>query len=123
MLQKKLPMQMREDSVLRVRPGMVAVALGVLIIVGYTLYAGLPYLLGSALTVSETTIRGITTVSGATERVAFLSVDGAPVPLQEDGSFSVERAYPLGYTAVVVSVRDRFGRTLTKTLTFLNPVP
>ena len=88
--------------------------------IGYTFYAGLPYLLGPSLTVMETTTNTTTTVSGMTKRVSFLTIDDSPVALQEDGSFMVKRAYPVGYTAVVVSVRDRFGRTLTKTLTFVN---
>ena len=90
------------------------------IICGYTLYAALPYLLGPSLSVTQTTENGETTVSGGTARVSFLSIDDAPVPLSEDGSFSVRRAYPLGYTAIKVSVKDRFGRSLTKTITFVN---
>ena len=98
---------------------LIGIAAG-LIIIGYTLYAALPYLLGPSLSVLQTTQNGETTVTGETARVSFLSIDGAPVSLSEDGSFSVKRAYPLGYTAIQISVKDRFGRTLTKMLTFLN---
>jgi len=91
-----------------------------LIIVGYSFYAGLPYLMGPSLTVTEITENGETTISGGTARVSYLTIDGGEVPLEKDGSFRAVRSYPSGYTAVQVSVKDRFGRTYTKTLSFLN---
>ncbi len=104
------------------RAGALLAALGFIIIVGYSFYAALPYLEGPSLSVHETTQNGLTTVSGTTARVSFLSIDDAPVPLSVDGSFSAERAYPAGYTAIQVTVRDRFGRSLTKTVSFVNNV-
>ena len=100
--------------------GMLIGIVAVFIIGGYTLYAAFPYLMGPSLTVVETTQKGETTITGSTARVAFLSIDDAPIALQEDGTFTVIRAYPLGYTAIKISVKDRFGRTLTKMITFLN---
>ena len=91
-----------------------------MIVVGYSFFAALPYLEGPALSVHETTTQGLTVISGTTARVSFLSIDGAPVSLSENGAFSARRAYPSGYTDVQVSVTDRFGRTISKTLTFLN---
>lgn len=99
---------------------MIVGAVAAIIIIGYTLYAILPYLLGPALTVSETTTNGETTIVGSAERVSYLSIDGLNVPLQEDGTFSAERTYPPGYTAITVSAKDRFGRTISKILTFVN---
>jgi hypothetical protein len=90
------------------------------IVVGYSFYAALPYLMGPGLSVTERTDRGLTTVSGRTARVSYLSIDGLPVPLQEDGSFTAVRAYPSGYTDITVSVKDRFGRMLEKHLAFTN---
>ncbi|MDO8523723.1 MAG: hypothetical protein Q7R74_00670 [bacterium] len=118
-----LPMTPHKALQFPLRAGTLAIGVAVLVIGSYTLYAALPYLLGPSLAVSATTINGETLIGGTTERVSFLTIDGMAVPLQEDGSFSVERTYPLGYTAIAVSVRDRFGRTATKMLTFLNPVP
>ena len=99
---------------------MVAGVLAAIVIVGYTFYATLPYLLGPSLAVTERTENGETTVAGMTARVSYLSIDGLNVPLSEDGSFSAKRAYPVGYTAITVSAKDRFGRIISKTLTFLN---
>ena len=110
----------RKNPSFSFRAGVIAGILAALVIGGYTLYATLPYLLGPSLKVFETTQNGETVVTGVTARVSYLSIDGMNVPLQEDGSFSVQRAYPLGYTAITISAKDRFSRTITKTITFLN---
>lgn len=102
------------------RPGTILGTLVILGIVGYSIFAALPYLEGPAITVHETTVNGVTTISGTTARVSYLSIDGSSIPLEVNGSFSAVRAYPPGYTALTVSVTDRFGRTLTKTITFVN---
>lgn len=102
------------------RPGMIAGLLAALAIGGYTLYAALPYLLGPSLSASVTNANGETYVSGKAARVSFLAINGAAIPLQEDGAFSAKRAYPTGYTAVTISAKDRFGRSVAKTITFLN---
>lgn len=102
------------------RAGAIAGAIAALVIIGYTFYAILPYLLGPSLKATEVTSAGETTIAGMTERVSYLSIDGMDVSLSEDGSFSAQRAYPLGYTAITISAKDRFGRTVVKTLSFLN---
>lgn len=99
--------------------GALALGAGVIVIASYSLYAALPYLLGPSLTATASAEGADTVIAGKTERVAYLSIDGAAVPLQEDGSFSEERSFPSGYTAVEISAKDRFGRSLTKTLTFI----
>lgn len=99
--------------------GIAGGVLALLIIVGYALFAAYPYLKGPSLTLSFASVKGLTTLYGDTERVSFLTINGAEIPVGEDGSFSIERAYPAGYTAVTAVGRDRFGRTITKTLTFV----
>lgn len=87
----------------------------------YSLYVALPFLLGPSLTLrTETTESGLTRVSGETARVAYLAINDAEVPLNEDGAFLISRAYPAGYTWLKAEARDRFGRTITKTLTFVS---
>jgi hypothetical protein len=77
----------------------------------------LPLLEGPSLHATAVTgAHGDTAIQGTTKRVSYLEINGAAVPLAEDGSFSVERAYPVGYTAITITVRDRFGRSLTKKL-------
>lgn len=93
--------------------------LALLVIVGYALFAAYPYLKGPSLTLSSASVKGLTTLYGDTERVSYLTINGAETPVGEDGSFSIERVYPSGYTAVTAVGRDRFGRSITKTLTFV----
>lgn len=96
------------------------IVLALVIIVGYSLYAAFPFLEGPSLKVSASTpLDEPTSVRGVTKRVSFLEVNGEAIPIGEDGAFTAERTYPTGYTAVTVTARDRFGRTITKTLSFL----
>ena len=91
-------------------------------IIGYTLSVSLPLLQGPLLAVIEPSggsESGIAHIAGETKRVAFLEINGEEVPLSEDGSFSVYRAYPPGYTAVEIKARDRFGREIRKTFAFI----
>lgn len=98
----------------------IAALVGLIVIFAYSFYAALPLLQGPALkaAVSKTVWVG-TSIHGQTERVSFLEINGAAVPLNEDGTFAVERSFPKGYTAVTVSARDRFGKSITKKLTFV----
>ncbi len=107
------------------RPLYILVVCGLMVVIGYGLFVATPYLLGPSLTVVSpehgTTISSPTiTVSGKTERVSYLSINNLPIPLLEDGTFAVERAYPKGYTVLVVEARDRFGRIVTDTVRFIH---
>lgn len=107
------------------RPYYLLALLGLTIVVGYGFFVASPYLLGPSLTVLSP-IQGsaisspTVTVTGKTERVSYLSINDLPVPLLEDGTFSVERSYPTGYTVIVVRARDRFGREVTDTVRFIH---
>ncbi len=104
------------------RFGLWAGGLAVAVLLGYALFAALPYLLGPSLSLdSKVDPDGMATISGSTKRVSFLEINGMTVPLEESGNFSVTRAYPAGYTVVQAVARDRFGRTITKTITFTVP--
>ena len=102
--------------------------LGILALLGifaYGLFVATPYLLGPSLSIISpkegSTVRSPTVVvQGVTERVSYLSINDLPVPLLEDGTFAVERAFPKGYTVVVVRARDRFNREITETIRFIH---
>lgn len=107
------------------RPLLVVGVLVVLGIAAYGLFVATPYLLGPTLTIltpaEDSTVTGPTlTITGGTSRVAYVSVNDQPVPILEDGTFSVERSFPPGYTVIVIRARDRFGREITETLRVLN---
>jgi hypothetical protein len=103
-----------------IRAGAIVVGVGIAAIAGYTLYAALPYLLGPAVSATAIPDKGAISISGKTARVSYVSINGAPVPLQEDGTFSVIRSFPPGYTAIEISAKDRFGRSLEKTLSLVS---
>lgn len=103
-------------------PGRIALSLGALaiaVILGYSVYAALPLVQGPFLSATATTGNHAVLISGMTKRVAFLEVNGAPIPIQENGSFRIERAYPPGYTAITITARDRFGKQTTKILSLV----
>ncbi len=98
------------------------IALGVVILVAlYALSALSPLLRGPTLILNppRATDHGTVLIEGVANRVSSLSINDLSVPTTQDGFFSVERAYPAGYTVVVVSARDRFNRETTATQTFV----
>ena len=99
--------------------------LAILLVLGYALFAASPYLLGPSLTITIPEADGIVstptvTVSGKTSRVTYVALNGQPIPLLEDGTFTVERAFPRGYTVLVIEARDRFDREVVQTVRFLH---
>jgi hypothetical protein len=111
---------------------LIALSIGALVIVaGYTFFVAAPYMAGPSLTViaplENSTETGQTvTITGTTERVAYLSINDLPTPLLEDGTFTMTRSYPPGYTVLVIRARDRFGHEVSETIRFLhtyNPLP
>ena len=99
----------------------VAVILGFSVI-SYTILVFSPFLKGPLLVITEprsTAALGVVKIAGTTERVAFLTINGEEVPLSEGGDFSAYRAFPPGYTALEIRVRDRFGREEVRTLALI----
>jgi len=97
--------------------GVVGVAGGI----AYGAYVALPYVLGPTVAIHapRPTEHGTVLISGDTKRVSKVAINELEVPITEHGGFEVERAYPPGYTVVIVEARDRFGRSRTETLTFI----
>lgn len=107
------------------RPLVLSGGIGLVIVVGYALFAASPYLLGPSVEVltpaAESTVSTPTVVvSGKTSRVSYVSLNDQPIPLLEDGTFAVERSFPPGYTVLVIRARDRFGREIQSEVRFLN---
>lgn len=107
------------------RPLYTLLGLGLALVLGYSLFVAMPYLRGPSLTIvtpveGGTVTSPIISIYGKTERVSYLAINDLPVPLLEDGTFAVERAYPPGYTVFTVRARDRFGREEVRTINFLH---
>lgn len=100
-------------------------ALGLFLIVAYTLVVSLPYLRGPSLIVvtptpGESVLTQEVKIYGKTERVSYLAINDLEVPLREDGTFALERVYPPGYTVLTVRARDRFGREEVRIIRFIH---
>ena len=97
------------------------VAAGAMGGVVYASIALFPFVSGPSLSVgvAENENLGTSVISGDTNRVSRVTVNDLAVPISESGAFSVERAFPLGYTVVVVRAEDRFGRERKEILTLI----
>jgi len=104
---------------------MVLAAMGAFGGIVYAAFALFPLASGPSLSVSIATdeARGTALIAGNTARVSRLTINDLAVPLSERGWFSVERAFPLGYTVVVVRAEDRFGRKREERLTLITKEP
>jgi hypothetical protein len=84
---------------------------------GYSAYALYPLLAGPEFDASVSEYNEGIVIAGTVKRVASVWVNDLPVPITDQGLFSIFRAYPPGYTEIVVRVADRFGRSREKRLT------
>ncbi len=97
-----------------------------LILSGYGLMEALPLLEGPVLSITAPVNDasfpgGIVHISGEALRAAVLTFDGAPLPHDQNGSFSSTRVFPRGGSILTFVATDRFGRTVTKTRTSFVP--
>jgi hypothetical protein len=96
------------------------------LLVLYGLVEAWPLIRGPQLSVDEprdqTTVEnGIVTVQGVAERVAILTLNGAPLLYDQNGRFSSTLTFPRGGTILTFMAADRFGRTTTVTRTIFVP--
>ena len=56
---------------------------------------------------------GVVMVEGVATRAATLTLDGAPLLHQENGSFSSTLTFPRGGSILTLVATDRFGRSVT----------
>lgn len=79
-----------------------------------------PLLAGPALSIDSPVDNasfpdGIVEVRGKASRAATLTLDGASVLREEDGSFSSTLTFPRGGSILTFAAADRFGRSVTAT--------
>ncbi len=92
----------------------------VIVLLGYGAVEAYPILAGPSLTLTApapfvTATSGLITVTGRAYRAVALTLDGAPVLPDQDGSFSSSLALPSGGSILTLTATDRFGRTITRT--------
>ena len=96
------------------------------VLAGYGLVEARPIIVGPSLSISSPAENasipgGIVTVAGHVARTVALTLDGAPVLPEENGSFSSTLTLPSGGSILTLTARDRFGRSVTKTRTIYVP--
>ncbi len=91
-------------------------------IAGYGVMEALPILSGPQLHLSTplegaTAQNGFVKVAGHIQRVVALTLNGAPLLSNTDGSFSRVLVLPPGVSTFTLIATDRFGHTVTDTRT------
>lgn len=97
-----------------------------IVVAGYGVMEALPILSGPQLSLytpleSATTPNGFVKVSGHIQRVAKLTLNGAPLLSNTDGSFSRVMVLPQGMSFLTITAADMFGHTVTDTRTIFVP--
>jgi hypothetical protein len=107
---------------------MLRTAIGVVlvILIGYGFIEAYPLLSGPFLSVNPVTAEGTTTdgvvgVSGTTKRAVSLTLDGAPLLMDESGNFATTLTLPKGTSLLTLSAADRFGHTISKQVPVYTP--
>lgn len=107
-------------------PIRIALIITLVIVAGYGVIEALPILSGPQLTL-RTPINGTSTpngfirVSGHVARVTKLTLDGATLLSDNNGSFSRVLALAPGTSILTLTASDRFGHTVTDTRTIFFP--
>ena len=96
-----------------------AIGLVLILLLGYGFMEARPLISGPSLSVTSpvdgtTSPDGFVTVAGTVERVSSLTLDGAPLLIDEHGAFSRVIVLPRGGAILSLTATDRFGRTITK---------
>ncbi len=101
-------------------------AFALLALVLYGGFKAAPMLLGPQLTLSSpadgVTIQdGILSISGVAHHTEKLSLDGAPLLIDQHGAFATSLVLPQGSAILTLTVSDRFGRSHSVTRTVYVP--
>ncbi len=98
-----------------------AVALAVVVIVGYGLFEARRLVGGPEIVLTQpqdgSTVSGpVVHIQGTVQNAAFITIDSERAYADEQGNFSKTISPPAGFAALTISATDRFGRTQTRTV-------
>ena len=96
------------------------------ILVGYGFIEAWPLIAGPTLTIESPSDNsafpgGIVEVQGKAGRIALLTLDGAPMLHEANGTFSSTLTFPHGGSILTFIATDRFGRQITTTRNIFVP--
>ena len=98
------------------------------IVVGYAGFAFRDIVRGPSIIITEP-INGETFATssvelrGISERAQFISLNGKPILIDENGAFSEIIVLSSGYNVSIVEARDKFGHTATQKLELVRSTP
>lgn len=100
-----------------------AIALVVLLVMGYGLFEARRLLAGPVLVIDapvngSATTSPVVTVTGRVENISFLTINDKPAFADEQGRFVYRYSPPMGYTALTARAVDRFGRRVEQRVAF-----
>lgn len=102
-----------------------AISLVLVILAGYGMFEAAPLLRGPVLTLSSPVYAsapdGFFTVEGSATHAESLTLNGAPLLIDEEGRFSCLMLLPSGGAILSITAEDRFGRTVTKRIAVAVP--
>ena len=96
------------------------------ILLSYGAVEAWPLIIGPTLSITSpedfaSVPGGIVSIAGKAARGAILTLNGAPILHQEDGSFSTTRSFPHGGSILTFVATDRFGRSVSATRNIFVP--
>lgn len=102
------------------------IALVLVVLFGYGFIEAWPLLAGPSLSIVSPEQNalysdGIVSIQGNAARAAQLTLNGAPVLRDQNGSFSSTLTFPRGGSILTFVATDRFGRTVTATRSIFVP--
>jgi hypothetical protein len=97
-----------------------------IVLICYGLVEAWPLVAGPSLSIASPVQNGaypggIVAVRGVAARAATLTLNGAPLLHDQNGSFSSTLTFPRGGTILTFVATDRFGKTITQTRTIFVP--
>lgn len=98
----------------------------VVLVVGYSLFAFLPFMRGPQLFISSpqngsTATTSLVTVAGTARGISYLYLNDRQIFTDAAGRWSEPLLLAPGYNILVVRAEDRFGRTAQKKLELISP--
>lgn len=95
------------------------IALGVVIVVGYSYFVLSGYLRGPQIILSSplngfATTTPLITITGIAVHANTLSINGYKTPIDLEGNFSGQLILAPGYNIMTIAAQDRYNRTVEK---------
>jgi hypothetical protein len=95
-----------------------------LLLIAYGAYEAYDLIAGPSLTITSPKngaliTESLITVVGETRNVAWISLLGRPITINEHGMFAEKLLLPPGYSILTLEAKDRLGRRVTEEITLV----